>query len=278
MVENHPYLLLGEGDANASLLQGGLDPLDQAGPGLEIILGLYPDPAGQVDATLGELDDQDGRGGLLKRQGLGLHHRGQHLLGPPQVVLVADADGQIHPPGGMGAGVGDDTVDNAAVGHDDLLVIHRGQFGVEQGDLPHLARDPGGGDEIADLEGPEKHQHGPGGQVAQGVLEGQAHRQAGGADHGQEGGGIHPQLTQAGDHHHDEQGIEDHRPQELDQGGLHPVALQQPGHDPDDPVGEPTAGEKDDHRRRHLGQVGGEQEGEGFQMFVHSASWLRVEG
>ena len=62
-------------------------------------------------------------------------------------------------------------------------------------------------DVVADLEGPEPQQHDAGGDIGERSLQGEADREARGAEGGEEGGGLHADLAQRRHERQDEDAV-----------------------------------------------------------------------
>ncbi len=128
--------------------------------------------------------------------------------------------------------------EHLAVGDDDLEVVERRQLGDEQVERAHPAGAAGALDDVADPIGPEQEDHHTRRHVGQGALHRQADRQRGGADGGDDRGGLDPQLRQHGDAAHDVDGVAGQGGDEDRQGRVVPV----PAIDPDQRLAGQLAG------------------------------------
>src|SRR5690606_22441595 len=99
-----------------------------------------------------------------------------------QVVVVVDGDGDIQAPRNVAAVVGDGGVPHHAVGQRNINAVDLHQAAQEQADFDHGAFGAAAqGHVFARAQGTQDQQHDAGGDVLQGVLQGQAHGQAGSA-------------------------------------------------------------------------------------------------
>ena len=81
------------------------------------------------------------------------------------------------------------------------------QLGGEQAEFLDGAADGAGVDVVADAEGTQPQQHHAGGDVRQCALHGEADGEAGGAECGENAGGLDADLAEHGHQHHDQDAV-----------------------------------------------------------------------
>ena len=233
------------GDVEALADQLVADAFDQIALGVDQIAGLGPGAQFQVDAAFGQRGDQHLRHRLLEHLGMPGGQRQQGVLGGLEVVVVAHADGQVDAALGVGGEIDDDRGGDQAVGQHDHPVVDGAQAGLEHPDLLDRALHAGGLHVVAGAERAQHDQHHARGDVGQRVLQRQADRQAGRAEHCQHRGHRHADLLQGRDHHHHHHRRVGDVAQEAAQGDFHVGA----GHDPlqraRQPLGQPQADQQD---------------------------------
>ena len=98
-VVNH---LLRERNTDLVLVEGLLEPLVEVEGDRPVVSGVHPDPDLEIHRTGAERSDHDERRGILMHPRIGLDEVLNDLAGEIDVVLVADADVEFDPAGGLG--------------------------------------------------------------------------------------------------------------------------------------------------------------------------------
>ena len=200
------------GKGQRVLRQGPLDGLVEAEVDGPVVAGLKPGSklkGGQP--TLG--DGHQGLGGGIGQDQVVRFGAAEEQLAYLRLVGGgAQRHVDIETPYIVGVQVLDGGVGQSAVGQCDLQIVGGGDDGVEHGDLFHRALMGAVADIVAQVEGPEDHEHDAARKIGERPLQRQAYSEAAGTEDCQNGGGGH---AHGGDGHHDDQGI----PQDLQGAG-----------------------------------------------------------
>ena len=203
------------------LLQFALD-LPEGGP---VIAGGDPEAERQVDRAVGEFVHEDLRSGILEDQFVLFHQLLQNADPFGEGIAVGDADRDIDAAGGVAGVILDRAAEDGAVRSGDEDPVGGGEGGGEEAHLLDGTADRAAVDVVADLIGPEQEEHQTGGDVAEGVLHGEADGQAGGAEHGQQAGGVEAEEVEDDQHGEEPQegprdGVEDLSDGSVERGDL----------------------------------------------------------
>lgn len=107
-------------------------------------------------------------------------------------------------------------------------------------------------DELACLDGAEDDQQEASGEVGERALQRQTDGQTGGTDNGDEGGGLHPDPAQRGDHHEHQDGVLEDAADEVGDSGVQLAGLHHLDHGAADEVGGDVADQQGEQGGRDV--------------------------
>jgi len=180
----HMHILLRVRKTDPFFIKGQFDLFDQIQAHRPVVFRFHPGTDHKVHTAVSKFGNSNGGGRIRKNPVVCLYQIFKYTLGFTDIVIVTNTHHQVDTSGGLGVDIGDYISSNAAVGNNDYLVVRSLQDGIEDGNAFYRARLAASSNVIPDLEGAEHDKHNSGGEVGQGILEGQTNCQAGSADNG----------------------------------------------------------------------------------------------
>ena len=163
---------------------------------IPVVAALCPTAHIDVHRTVRQGNDHGHRCRVREHPAVAGHQVHQDLHRLADVVVIGDADHDIHTPRVVAAEVLDRGAPDRCVRHVNADTVAGAELGREQAEFADGAGIAGHLDEVAYLERPQEQQHDSGRDILERTLQRQADGEAGRTDDGDDAGGLHAELGQ----------------------------------------------------------------------------------
>lgn len=197
---HHMHIQLLIGDRDPVFIEFQLHRLLQFIEERPIVIAAAPDEAGDLDRVrIVRLHADHGRG-IIQYHGIVRNNFVQDPLCQGNIIVIADAVGQIQPAFILGGVVDDAVGGQVGIRDNDALVVDRIERGVHKADFRHLAGNSFQLNKITAFEGLADEDLQATGKLGDAVLQADARRHASRAQGGNEGAEIDAQRGKGGEH------------------------------------------------------------------------------